>query len=947
MLPPAAVVLLAATLGSTTASLVTVLPEARDLHPRATVNGSCISAPDDSCVSLVGLCVGKIVSGKVGSTAFWTDRVCTAAGICAGIGPVLDAACCAGTCKKLTDIGSLDYSNIYFSMVGDCALKPGGCSLTWQPFVDWFYNTIQATGTNIWPDNGDNVLSWWADIANWTGFCKGTNCVDGAIPYTNLNDWFHFSSSIIATSPGTPLYVEPFDTLDENIDNYTPTILWPCPSDDPDCSRDYGPPLPGQVVGSDPDAAAALVQVAPPRSAPLSAATFTAASVNPDSPFPFGNATHQPPNIPPPVYANGELLHLTLPGYEPQGNFSRRNPSHAAQLDALPLNVTRPVGDHAAHRERAITPGQCRRGVQTDIPTVLPRLTYFCNFVPNICDNIRAHADWDMTTDEMDLTYDPFDGGRRRNQVCTRAVKDDMKASGQCDPRQHDPRFWKVSCDEFPFSASLEGGRVNARVMAVSDWEQDIQGVLQSSITQLRRVQHDRRTAWGGAGSVKMCHRYRLRLIDAPLPGAPANAVGLLEAGSQFFVSGATERWVTDDAVIRPIPADFAVDTPYPATATAILIPKTKKPIDCSPCDSDSDSDAVLESLGPLFDGLALSEPGQLTTTSEDDSSGSPSPTSPPDPSKAVGVLGKRQASSCTRPTTAPPLPTTSQGAADVSSKSSTIAKAAAAAAAAALASASNPTAEQSAAAAAAIAAANVLGPAADALATAASDAALASALAASDAAVSAAQSAANTIFSFGPNIPDWLSDIFHHVSSAASAVASAMEAESNVINPKTSVTPVVDPSHNPTLNTGPPPGVPPAACFGAGSQGFLKLGDTYFSNANGKAHATLVNVGSDAFFGLNLPTPFHIIALPGCNAVYEWQGSAPLQPNFQVDCSTKEVGTYWNGVKQPCYYYFLPDGSGRFAVYCGRSIGNIYACLQSSGLYVDLRPAFINWATS
>ena len=79
-----------------------------------------------------------------------------------------------------------------------------------EPFVDWFYNTIQMTGTNLWPEyvvgrseyntsltayprSGDDVLAEWADIATWTAFCEGTNCVDASIPYSNFNDWLHYA----------------------------------------------------------------------------------------------------------------------------------------------------------------------------------------------------------------------------------------------------------------------------------------------------------------------------------------------------------------------------------------------------------------------------------------------------------------------------------------------------------------------------------------------------------------------------------------------------------------------------------------------------------------------------------------------------------------------------------------------------------------------------------
>ena len=55
---------LATCLGYTSGSTI-VSVEKRVIESRAVVNGSCISGPDSSCVSLVGLCVTSIVTGKV------------------------------------------------------------------------------------------------------------------------------------------------------------------------------------------------------------------------------------------------------------------------------------------------------------------------------------------------------------------------------------------------------------------------------------------------------------------------------------------------------------------------------------------------------------------------------------------------------------------------------------------------------------------------------------------------------------------------------------------------------------------------------------------------------------------------------------------------------------------------------------------------------------------
>lgn len=182
---------------------------------------------------------------------------------------------------------------------------------------------------------------------------------------------------------------------------------------------------------------------------------------------------------------------------------------------------------------------------------------------------------------------------------------------------------------------------------------------------------------------------------------------------------------------------------------------------------------------------------------------------------------------------------------------------------------------------------------------------------------------------------------------SSSNAVSTAVDSSSNVINPATPVPPDVDPSRDPVINSGPPAGIPAAACFGAGSKGFLKIGNAYFVNENGKAPAALVDVGSNAFFGLTLPTTYALVPVDGCSGMYRWTSGAALQPDFQVDCSTMELGSYWNGEKQACYAYGEADVPGRFIVLCGNNIGNIYSCLQSANAFGTLDPAFISWATS
>ncbi|KAH9896052.1 hypothetical protein C8Q73DRAFT_665065 [Cubamyces lactineus] len=847
------------------------------LQPRDTVNGSCISGPDTFCVSLVGLCVTSIAIGQVGSTSFWSDNVCTAAATCAGMGTVLNAACCAGTCRQPLDITSLDYNNVYAPIVGDCAYQTGGCPLTWQPFVDWFYNTIQGTGTNLWPESGDYVLDWWAQIAMWTGFCTGDNCTDSAIPYTNLDDWFHYSSAVVVTSPGTPEY------------------------------------------------------------APLPSTNLTK---NWDIPMPFGRAQHQPVNAPPPVYVNDELVPLRLNGsalsWAPGA--TARIGEMSLQTKTLPptptpstpssTSVTRSV---LAKRAK-ITPGLCNSGISPiETPPVLPTLTYHCAFLPNICANIRSHVDWDHTTDSMQLTYDPFGNDAKRRDVCTPSVKADFQAMGKCDPLDHNPIDWKVSCDEFPFNASLEGGFGNAIVNAVPAREQQYQGTLQSAITTLRRVRTDAGTSWKG-NKMRMCHRYLLKLVDNTPANAPAGAIGSVDPGSAFFSGSTGLRWVTDKRVLlaaasSTFPRSFSSTSwPYGADDTALAIPGFGgATYNCAP--------TTISSCAP-------------TTTPVPRALGFPTQSAE---SRALTAAAqpvhraKRDAPACSL-SSAAPLPTTSAEASAVAAASSASASAAAAAAAAALASASNPTADESAVAISAISAANALAPAAAALAAASSDASLSTAIAASQSAYDAAQDALMQIRGLGPDIPSWLQQIYDALTSSSNDVSKAIASENNVINPQTRIPPDTSPPNNPVVNSGPPPNVPPAACFPAGSKGFLRLGDSYFTNANGKAPAELVGVGSNAYFGLTLPNDIVLRAIDECQGVYNWD-SGDLQPDFQVGCSTNELGSYWNGVKQACYTYFINDSE--FAILCGNNVANIYTCLQSSALYGQLIPAFINWATS
>ena len=42
-------------------------------------------------------------------------------------------------------------SQIYASIVGDCAWAPNGCPITQQNFIDFVYSTLTEIGSADWP----------------------------------------------------------------------------------------------------------------------------------------------------------------------------------------------------------------------------------------------------------------------------------------------------------------------------------------------------------------------------------------------------------------------------------------------------------------------------------------------------------------------------------------------------------------------------------------------------------------------------------------------------------------------------------------------------------------------------------------------------------------------------------------------------------------------------
>ena len=48
-------------------------------------------------------------------------------------------------------LGLMILTQIYASIVGDCAWAPNGCLITQQNFIDFVYSTLTEIGSADWP----------------------------------------------------------------------------------------------------------------------------------------------------------------------------------------------------------------------------------------------------------------------------------------------------------------------------------------------------------------------------------------------------------------------------------------------------------------------------------------------------------------------------------------------------------------------------------------------------------------------------------------------------------------------------------------------------------------------------------------------------------------------------------------------------------------------------
>ncbi|KAJ7743510.1 hypothetical protein DFH07DRAFT_749919 [Mycena maculata] len=120
-------------------------------------------------------------------TSIWSHQACVAAATCQGTTGVITLNQCQNpNVLEATDIPNLAFT-IYTNIVGSCA--PDGCPITQQNYIDFIYGAMSAANVTEWPTSSEDVITgWWQPILDWTA-------TGDTIPYTNFNDWLHYSNS--------------------------------------------------------------------------------------------------------------------------------------------------------------------------------------------------------------------------------------------------------------------------------------------------------------------------------------------------------------------------------------------------------------------------------------------------------------------------------------------------------------------------------------------------------------------------------------------------------------------------------------------------------------------------------------------------------------------------------------------------------------------------------
>ncbi|KAF7296687.1 hypothetical protein HMN09_01077500 [Mycena chlorophos] len=120
-------------------------------------------------------------------TSIWSHSQCVAAAMCQGTYGVITLNQCQNpNVLPATQIPNLS-GTIWANIVGSCV--DDGCPMTQQNFIDFVYGAMSAANVTEWPGSVNDVIQdWWTPLMTWTA-------TGNTIPYSNLDDWLHYSNS--------------------------------------------------------------------------------------------------------------------------------------------------------------------------------------------------------------------------------------------------------------------------------------------------------------------------------------------------------------------------------------------------------------------------------------------------------------------------------------------------------------------------------------------------------------------------------------------------------------------------------------------------------------------------------------------------------------------------------------------------------------------------------
>ncbi|KAJ7617122.1 hypothetical protein FB45DRAFT_1034423 [Roridomyces roridus] len=158
----------------------------------------CLKSVEVSCLNLAANCIDTIGMDTSRMNNLWGVKSCVAAATCYGVGDLITSVKCqTGLSTTNTAQASLDYTNIYAPIVGDCAWASSGCPITQQNYIDFYYSELTAINTANYPSSNTVVIAWWNAITAWAA-------TGSTVPYLNFDDWLHFSSAPATTTDAPP-----------------------------------------------------------------------------------------------------------------------------------------------------------------------------------------------------------------------------------------------------------------------------------------------------------------------------------------------------------------------------------------------------------------------------------------------------------------------------------------------------------------------------------------------------------------------------------------------------------------------------------------------------------------------------------------------------------------------------------------------------------------------